>query len=202
MQRLLLPGTTRAPAVHLKAGLIRLKPSTPAPPDPGGLRLATGFSSQPHLSRQSSDPRGSPSPGLRSSLHLRSERCRSDSPSSTCPCVAYLIDKGSPRPGEDLFLQPETGELSPLAYCLSNRSALRPGKDTERQTAASSVERDKNEDGNNWGGKSLLTRLVAVNLRGLPADEMFVKTSADMEADWGEEQTCDFPARQNRLDGW
>lgn len=31
---------------------------------------------------------------------------------------------------------------------------------------------------------------------------MFVKTSADIEADWGKEQTCDFLARQSRLEGW
>ena len=34
VQTLLLPGATRAPAVNLKAGLIRLEPSTPPPPWP------------------------------------------------------------------------------------------------------------------------------------------------------------------------
>lgn len=43
LQILLLPSTTRAHAVNLKAGLICFKPSTLAPPDPGGLSLATGF---------------------------------------------------------------------------------------------------------------------------------------------------------------
>ena len=31
---------------------------------------------------------------------------------------------------------------------------------------------------------------------------MFVETSAAIEADWGEEQTCDFPDRKIRFEGW